>query len=56
MEATATYQLTQADIAAGHVANMATVSGQAPDGSPVSSDPASVDVVMPVADLPAVAG
>jgi len=56
MSATATYQVTQADIDAGHVANNATVGGEGPGGTGTVSRPAQVDTTMTRGSLPAVAG
>jgi len=49
--ATATYALTQADVDAGGVDNVAEVTGAAPDGSPRGASGATRVVVTPVADL-----
>jgi uncharacterized repeat protein (TIGR01451 family) len=46
--ATATYQLTQADLAAGHVVNAATTVGSPPSGPDVTPPPATTDTPLPL--------
>jgi hypothetical protein len=52
--AAAPYLVTQADISAGHVSNVALASGKSPDGSAVSSGPGSRNVVLAEAPPPPV--
>ncbi|MDR6611411.1 hypothetical protein [Leifsonia sp. 1010] len=55
--ATATYQLTQADLDAGHVDNTAFVTGTTPGGGKVTATPpATVDTPLPRNALPGVSG
>lgn len=50
--ATATYQVTGADIVAGHVTNSAIATGTPPSGTPLNTPPASVTVPLTTAPPP----